>query len=566
VSGQPRTQRADGPGLTSGDAAATQPVLGAGDVPVLVLAVLTSAILVVLARSLVFWDDEWRFVAFSGSGLDYLRPLNDHWVTLPLALYRATFAVVGLQSYLPYLAELVALHSAAALGAYMLMRPRVGRVVATMLTAPLLLAGAGAENVFAAFQTTFVGSVVFGLWALVALESRARDRVAVTVAAVLLVASLACSGVGLVLVGLAILRCSIDPVRRRRALAGVPPVAVFVTWYALAGGGGESPLAGLAEIVRFTARGVGHAVASVTGIGDLPSGGAWGLALFAVALVASAVAWLKGRPLALGLSCLIVLPVYYAFVGALRGGHIEFADLSRYAYLAFFLLVLTASDWLELVRARLSSKAAIALVAAATLGLIVVGAREAVFARDLFRWRADVTHEIVQSARTESQRYDPALRFGVMPTMPELRDLVREYGWPSSAALAAGFPSLVLRAASELRVERAGHERAVLPFNSADARGVDVSREGECGRVTVSGSRGELTVPVAAGARLRLDPFTSGPGSVALSGLDRLLSVTVDLAAGVASDVVTPRLDGVRAWPVLLSLDGTADVRVCVLE
>ena len=113
--------------------------VGAADLPFLALAVLAVALVVYLGRSSTFWNDEWRFITFDGSGLDYLRPFNEHWNTLPLLLYRATYAVVGLRTYLPYLLEVVVLHVVAVAAAYVLVRARLGAATATLLALPLLL-------------------------------------------------------------------------------------------------------------------------------------------------------------------------------------------------------------------------------------------------------------------------------------------------------------------------------------------------------------------------------------------------------------------------------------------
>ena len=145
------------------------------DVPFIVLALVTGALLLYLGRSLTFWHDEWRSITFDGGFVDYFRPVNEHWSTFPLALYRATFELVELRSYLPYLAQVIVLHLVAGTGAYVLMRRRVGPFVATLLALPLLLLGAGAENLFWAFQTGFVGSVMFGVWALVFIERPGRS-------------------------------------------------------------------------------------------------------------------------------------------------------------------------------------------------------------------------------------------------------------------------------------------------------------------------------------------------------------------------------------------------------
>jgi hypothetical protein len=203
------------------------------DIPFVVLAGMCGAVLLYLGRSLTFFHDEWRSITFDGGPIDYLRPVNEHWSTLPLLLYRATFRVVELHSYLPYLAEVIVFHLLAVAGAYALMRARVGSVVATFFSVPLLLLGTGAENLFWAFQTGFVGSVMFGLWALFFVE-RAGRRAAV-IASVLLVLSLASSGLGLFFVVAVGARTIVDPLLRSRVLTIAPPAAVYLLWYALFG-------------------------------------------------------------------------------------------------------------------------------------------------------------------------------------------------------------------------------------------------------------------------------------------------------------------------------------------
>jgi len=146
-----------------------------------------AVILMVLGRSMTFWQDEWGSITFSGGPIDFFKPVNEHWSTFPLLLYRATFGVIGLGSYLPYLAEVIALHLVAVAAAHLLLRPKTGRLVATLACVPMLLLGSGSENLFWAFQTGFVGSVAFGLWALMLLER--SGRASLVGASVLLLAS-----------------------------------------------------------------------------------------------------------------------------------------------------------------------------------------------------------------------------------------------------------------------------------------------------------------------------------------------------------------------------------------
>src|ERR1044072_1146792 len=126
-------------------------------IPILILGAIAAVVLLYLGRSMTFFQDEWRSIVFNGGALDYNKPVKEHLLTVPLLLYRATFAVVGLHSYLPYLVELIALHLAAVGAASALIARRDGWLVAALACIPLLFLGSGSENLFWGFQTSFVG-------------------------------------------------------------------------------------------------------------------------------------------------------------------------------------------------------------------------------------------------------------------------------------------------------------------------------------------------------------------------------------------------------------------------
>jgi hypothetical protein len=196
-----------------------------------VLGALAFAVLFYAGRNGTFYNDEWYFVEIEGLGTfeDWMRPWGAHWVMVPMILWRSVFAVVGLGSYLPYLALLVLLHVLAATALFILVRRASGDLFALCASAVFLFLGSAYHNLFWAFQSAFVISTAAGLWALVAFE-RGDRRGAVAGAALLLV-SLASSGMGVPFAVAAGVELLIDR-RRRRAIVWLLPVAlVFATWY-----------------------------------------------------------------------------------------------------------------------------------------------------------------------------------------------------------------------------------------------------------------------------------------------------------------------------------------------
>ena len=268
----------------------------APNAPFAVLAAVAAIVLLYLARSMTFWQDEWGSITFSGGLMDLIRPVNEHWTMFPLPLYRATFAVFGLHSYLPYIAQVIVLHLIAVAAAYVLIRRRAGWIIATLACIPLLFLGSGSENLFWAFQTTFVGSVAFGLWGLVLLERPGRPSA--IGAAILLIATLTSSGMGLFfLVRRSAGRCSTRQ-SERGSLAVIPAATTYAVWYLTVGDdpvGGASGFAGVSLVADFVVRGVGHAVGGVSGLSFVPRGDLLAVALFVIAVVATGWAVFRAR-------------------------------------------------------------------------------------------------------------------------------------------------------------------------------------------------------------------------------------------------------------------------------
>jgi hypothetical protein len=310
---------------------------------VALVALATAAAILWLARGYTFYFDEWTFIlgAPDWNAASYLQPHNAHPTMLPRLIYAALLATLGLRSYLPYMAILLALHVATVLLLFELVRRRVGDLVAVACAALLLVLGAGWENLLWAFQMAFVGSVACGLGMLLALESTPTRRRMPLVAALLTV-SLMFSGIGLFFGVAAAVRLAATP-DRRKDLAWLVPVGVaFGAWYLAYGRFGEpgapAPSLNLLVLPLYTLWGLGSSAAGLMG--------AAGLAPLMLLLAAGAVgfAWWHGRPDPLALGVAAALVSFYLVTGLSRGqlGYQQ-SGAGRYIYVgAVFWLILLA--------------------------------------------------------------------------------------------------------------------------------------------------------------------------------------------------------------------------------
>jgi hypothetical protein len=198
------------------------------------VALLPTVLHFVHGRRQWFTLDEWDFLA--GRELssidDLFSPHNEHWVTIPIVLYRVLFRLFGLNTYVPYQAMIIGLHVATAALLFVIMRRcRVNPWIATAAASLFALFGSGDLNLMWAVQVTEVGSLTFGLVHLLLADHDGpvtrRDILGVLAG----LAAVMSSGLGVVMVmivGGAVL------VRRgwRAALVHVAPLAViFAAWW-----------------------------------------------------------------------------------------------------------------------------------------------------------------------------------------------------------------------------------------------------------------------------------------------------------------------------------------------
>jgi multisubunit Na+/H+ antiporter MnhF subunit len=301
-------------------------------------------------RGTSFLFDEWSWILNrrGGSAATYLDPHNQHLSLIPVAIYKLLFATFGIGSYVPYRVVMI-LCDLLLLGLlFAYARPRVGGWAALGVTAVLAVLGPGWEDFLWPFQIGFVLSLCGGVGALLALE--ARPRRANAVAAVLTLASLASSGVGIpVALGIAV-EVAMQVWRARRPVQDAWivafPFGLFLAWW-IAYQTGGSGITAVASAPSFVAKEAASVVASLfgragsTGLDGRGTLTSWGTPLLIASL--AVVVWrvVRGGKVPLRVAALTTMLVTFWLATALTRGFFGNPFASRYIYVgALFALLL----------------------------------------------------------------------------------------------------------------------------------------------------------------------------------------------------------------------------------
>jgi hypothetical protein len=337
------------------------------------------------SRRFDFFFDEWDFVLVARSwGLrDYFLPHNEHWSTVPMAIYKLLLDVNGMHSYLPFMAALLVLHATAAMLLFLIVRRRGGDLPALSAAAVLLVLGTGWMDILWAFQIGFLTSVVTGLLAIYLLDGERAGVGRQAAAAVALLLGVMSSGVGPVFCVAVGVELALDRDRRRRLAVLGLPVAAYAIWYlAIARTSPDhiAPTFNLQALASFVPYGLGAAAAGVLGLGA-----AWSqLSFAALAVVCAlvAVSWYRGRRIDSRFAGAIAgLLAQYLVIGLVRAqfGDAE-AATSRYVYVGAVFLLLAVAPLARDLPWRGLWPAALAVVAFA-VAMNAVQLREAMVSR-----------------------------------------------------------------------------------------------------------------------------------------------------------------------------------------
>jgi hypothetical protein len=339
-----------------------------------VLVLVSGLWLVARNWDLWFGGDDWIILldrqVNPGTGqLGLFEPHNEHWSTVPVLAFKGLEAVFGVASYWPYVVVLVAVHLAiVVLLWHVMVRADVDPWLALGFTAIVAVPGVGLENLTNVWQMQLIAPLALGLGALLLAPERApegrllgwRDGVA----SLMLTVGMACSGLGITMVGVVGLVALVRRGPRVAAAIAALPAVAYAWWY-VAWGSQERSVTTLSysTVPRFVWEGLTDPLGDVVRVRDL-----------GVVIVLAAFGWLvwqlTRRPIAPSLLLPAVLAagaVVSLVLTGWRRGAITEGSLSRYAYITIVLmvpLVAAATDWLvhRLARDRFATVVPVAVV------------------------------------------------------------------------------------------------------------------------------------------------------------------------------------------------------------
>src|SRR4051812_9235135 len=254
----------------------------------LALALAGAAVLfLALTWHFTFLIDSWEFLmnrrGFTADA--FLKPHNEHIVVLPVAIQQVFLHIFGMGSARP---EYVLLTIGLLVSDYLLfvyLRRRVGPWPALFGALLILFLGPAWELLLWPFEISLLGSVLFGLAMLLALER--KDRVGDLLACLFLAISLGFSTLGIPFVAAALVAVLQSPREtwRRRAFIVAIPALLYALWYLGWGHDAEShmTLRNVLASPRFVTEALAAGVGNLFGLGSSPVTGAteliWGAAL-----------------------------------------------------------------------------------------------------------------------------------------------------------------------------------------------------------------------------------------------------------------------------------------------
>ncbi|MGE5335956.1 MAG: hypothetical protein ACM3JL_00865 [Nitrososphaerota archaeon] len=337
----------------------------------------SGAMLLVLSRDLTFFQDTWEFLINRRELTvdNLLRPHNEHIVLIPVAIELFVLHVFGMSSALPEYLLLIAMSLVSALLFFVYARRRVGDWLALMATALLLFLGPAWQDLLWPFELAFVGSVLFGIAMLLALDR--EDTTGDVLACVFLAVAAGFSSLGVAFMAAAAVHLFVNRRERglRRAWFVAIPVVLFGLWYLGWGHDAENhmSLRNVLDSPRYVVEGMAVSLESLLGLSKAPTEGPpqtvldWGEPLLIGALALVVIGQIRRPGFSRGFWVVLAATATNWFLTAFNYVPGREPSTGRYMYAAGAFTLLLAVELLRDVR---FSRRALAIMGAVTVAAV----------------------------------------------------------------------------------------------------------------------------------------------------------------------------------------------------
>jgi hypothetical protein len=480
----------------------------------------SAAVLLTYASGLTYFQDSWEFLLKrQGFNVDaYLAPHNEHIVLIPVAIEQLLLRTFGMSSEMPDFVVLTVALLGAATVMFFYVRRRVGPWAALIAATLLLFLGPGWQDLLWPFQIGLVGSLLFGVAMLLALD-RDDDRGDIAACAFLAVA------IGFSSLGVAFaVGAAVDVLQRgrrrgwRRAyLVGIP-LLFYAVWYVGWGRDAESHISlhNVLESPFFVLKGISGSLGSLLALSTIADETV-GRSKWAFVVLAALVALLvysrrRGWRFSPRLWPVLAAAGAFWFLAAFNYIPGREAYSSRYLYIGAAFVLLIAADLLTGVRLGRRTALVAGALAAVIVGFNLVPLREG---RDFFRSETVLTRADLAAIEIAQRTVDPNLTlvseiagssFLGHVQAGEYLAAVREYGSPAyTPAELARAPEVGRRQADVLLAN-------ALPVTTEFGVAAAAGSRRHCVRVR---GRAAPSLPLRPGmTEIELEP--GGPGTIRL--------------------------------------------------
>jgi hypothetical protein len=355
-----------------------------------------AAVLFSYGFHLTYFQDSWEFLMNrrDPTSAALLEPHNEHIVLIPVAIDQLLLRIFGMGSMVPDLVVLIVLLLGTATLVFVYVRRRLGPWPALFAAVVLLFLGPAWQDLLWPFQSGFVGSALFGVAMLLALE--AEDRRGDPWACAFLALSIGFSSLGLAFVAAAAVDVLRGHRRRgwRRSWVFAAPLLLYLVWYAGWGHEAANHVSSHNVLVspRFVVEGLTASLDSLLALATIADEAIgrsqWGLPLLLVLVCLIGYAVARGRRVDPRVWPAAAAAAAFWFLAAFNEIPGREAYTSRYLYVGALFGILLLANLLAGIRFPRWALPVAAALTAVIVGFNLVPLREG---RDFFRAETKLT-------------------------------------------------------------------------------------------------------------------------------------------------------------------------------